>query len=190
MPIIDFFSKTTIMSNANLTRVYNSHRPRFLLFVRSYFPKFSMQDAEEIYNDSFLVVYEDVQSGKLNQLSCSLQTYINQVGKYKILDFYKKRKIEIDYIEDFKMSDIGDRIDDIWEDASSDRRIEIYKFVEEMEDVRCKKIIFFYYYDGWSMDAIAKGLKMKSANVAKTTKNRCMQKIKKVLNELLMNIGI
>ena len=36
------------------------------------------------------------------------------------------------------------------------------------------------------MDAIAKGMEMKSANVAKTTKSRCMRKIKSVLRKLLM----
>ncbi len=174
------------MKSINLTNVYDSHRTSFLLFVRSYFPNFSMQDAEEIYNDSFLVVYNNIQSGKLSNLTCSLQSYINQIGKYKIFDFYKKRNIKTDYIEDFTISDIGSNIDEIWEDASTERRIEIYKFVEEMEDVKCKKIIFLYYYDGWSMDAIAKGMEMKSANVAKTTKSRCMRKIKSVLRKLLM----
>lgn len=177
------------MQSDNLTKMYDSYRTRFLLFVRSYFPGFSTQDAEEIYNDSFLVVYNDIQLGKLNNLTCSLQTYINQVGKYKIYDFYKKRRIKIDYIEDFKISDIGNTIDDIWEDASREKREEIYKFVEEMDDVRCRMIIFHYYYDGWSMDAIARGLKMKSADVAKTTKSRCMRKIKSILNELLMQKG-
>lgn len=177
------------MQSNNLTKMYDSYRTRFLLFVRSYFPDFSMQDAEEIYNDSFLVVYNDIQSGKLNNLTCSLQTYINQVGKYKIFDFYKKRRIKTDPIEDFKDINIGGRVDDIWGDASKRRKIEVYAFIEEMEDVRCKKIIFYYYYDGWSMNAIAKGLEMKNANVAKTTKSRCMKKIKKVLKELLVKKG-
>lgn len=190
MPIIDLVSKPSTLSNNNLTKVYNSHKSGFMFFVRSFFPGFLMHDAEEIYNDAFLVVYNDIQSGKLSQLTCSLQTYLNQVGKYKILDFYKKRKIKTEYIEDFPLTDIGDRIDDIWDNASSERRMEIYKFIEEMDDVRCKQIIFFYYYDELSMEAIANGLEMKSADVAKTTKNRCMQKIKKVLNQILMKKGI
>lgn len=190
MTVIDLDFKNTKVTSNNLTKIYDSHKSGFMFFVRSYFSGFSMQDVEEIYNDSFLAVYNDIQSGKLNQLTCSLQTYINQVGKYKILDFYKKRKIEVDYIEDYQRSDIADRIDDIWDNASSERKVEIYKFVEEMDDVRCKKIIFLYYYDGWSMDSIAKGMDLKSPDVAKTTKNRCMQKIKKILNKLLMKKGI
>ncbi len=190
MPIIDLFLKPSTLSNSDLTKVYNSHKSGFLLFVRSYFPGFKMLDAEEIYNDAFLVVYNDIQSGKLNQLTCSLQTYLNQIGKYKIMDFYKKRNIKTDYIEDFKGSDIGDKIDEIWDNASTERRIEIYNFIEEMDDVRCKQIIFYYYYDELSMEAIANGMEMKSADVAKTTKNRCIQKIKKVLNNLLMKKGL
>lgn len=190
MAVIDFFSKKSTLSNSNLTKIYDTHKSSFMFFVKAYFPKFSTQDAEEIYNDSFYAVYNDIQSGKLTNLTCSLQTYLNQIGKYKILDFYKRRKIDVDYIEDFQRSDIADRIDDIWDNADTDRKIEIYRFISEMDDVKCKQIIFFYYYDGWSMDAIAKGMDLKSADVAKTTKNRCMQKIKKVLNELLITKGI
>ncbi|MDO4557066.1 MAG: hypothetical protein Q4B70_18300, partial [Lachnospiraceae bacterium] len=74
------------MHDNNLAKVYDKHKSGFMAFVRSCFPNFSVQDAEEIYNDSFLVTYNDIQTGKLNNLTCSLQTYINQVGKYKIFD--------------------------------------------------------------------------------------------------------
>lgn len=162
-----------------------------MAFVRSYFPNFSLQDAEEIYNDSFLVTYNDIQTGKLSNMTCSLQTYINQVGKYKIFDFYKKKKIQTDYFEDIPASEkLESRIDEIWESATSERKQEIYSFIEEMDDVKCKKIIFAYYYDGFSMDTIAKGMDMKNADVAKTTKSRCLRKIKKILNELLAKKGI
>ena len=191
--VIDFSSKTktaNVLAN-NLAKVYNTHKSGFMAFVRSYFPGFSLQDAEEIYNDSFLVTYNDIQTGKLNNLTCSLQTYINQVGKYKIFDFYKKKKIQTDYFEDIPVSYIlGGRIDEIWENATSERKIEIYTFIEKMDDVKCKKIIFAYYYDGLSMDAIAKGMDMKNADVAKTTKSRCLRKMKKILNELLVKKGV
>lgn len=190
MTPIDFSSKDSTLSNDNLTKIYDTHKSGFMAFVRSFFPGFSLQHTEEIYNDAFMAVYLDIQSGKLTHLTCSFQTYINQIGKYKILDFYKKRKIEIGYVEDILKSNITERIDDVWDNASSGRRIEIYNFIEEMDDVKCKKIIFAYYYDGWSMDVIADELGFKSADVAKTTKNRCLQKIKKVLNELLIKKGI
>ena len=177
-------------SESNLTKVYNTHKSGFMAFVRSFFPGFSSADTEEIYNDSFLVAYNDIRSGKLDNMTCSLQTYINQVGKFKIYDFYKKRNIKVDYIEDFRSSDVPDKIDQIWDNAPTSRREEIYTFLEEMDDVRCKKIIFAYYYDNMSMDAIAHSMDMKNSDVAKTTKNRCMQKIKKILNQLLMTKGI
>lgn len=191
MAVIDLSSETTKVSNNNLSNVYNRHKSGFMAFVRSYFPNFSLQDAEEIYNDSFLVTYNDIQTGKLSNMTCSLQTYINQVGKYKIFDFYKKKKIQTDYFEDIPASEkLESRIDEIWESATSERKQEIYSFIEEMDDVKCKKIIFAYYYDGFSMDTIAKGMDMKSADVAKTTKSRCLRKIKKILNELLAKKGI
>ena len=140
MAVIDLSSETTKVSNNNLSNVYNRHKSGFMAFVRSYFPNFSLQDAEEIYNDSFLVTYNDIQTGKLSNMTCSLQTYINQVGNYKIFDFYKKKKIQTDYFEDIPASEkLESRIDEIWESATSERKQEIYSFIEEMDDVKCKK---------------------------------------------------
>lgn len=190
MTAIEFTAKKSDTVNINLTKIYDKHKLGFMAFVRVYFPGFSIYDAEEIYNDAFMVTYNNIQSGKLNNLTASLQTYINQVGKYKIYDLYKKRSVKVDYFEDIRSSDLYDRIDEVWDSSTSERRTEIYKFIEEMDDVRCKRIIFAYYYDNLTMDAIAKGMDMKTADVAKTTKNRCMQKIKKVLSGLLMNKGI
>ena len=114
-------------------------------------------------------------------MTCSLQTYINQIGKFKILDFYKKRKLEFDYIDDFQTKDFGRRVDDMWDNVSDDRKTKIYEFIDKMEDEKCKKIIFAFYYDNLSMDAIAVQLGLASKDVAKTTKNRCMKKIKSLL---------
>lgn len=185
MAIIDLSSKKTTLSNDNLTKIYNSHKSGFIAFVRSKFSGFPLSDTEEIYNDSFLALYENIQSGKLTSLTCSLQTYINQIGRNKILDYYKKRRIEVDYFEDIGTSDFADNINEVWDNLSPDRKTVLYNFLEKMDDVNCKKIIFAFYYDGLSMDTIANSLNLKNADVAKTTKNRCLQKMKKTFRGLI-----
>lgn len=187
MAIVNISSKS---KTSSITQVYESHKSGFIAFVRSYFSQLPMADIEEIYNDSFMVAHQDIQSGKLDNMTCTLQTYINQVGKFKIYDYYKKRKTPIDAFTDVDSPTVTNKLDKIWDDSTSARKKAVYEFVENMDDERCKKIIFGYYFDNLSMQVIAEQMKMKNANVAKTTKNRCMKKIKKALAQVLKSNGI
>lgn len=51
--------------------------------------------------------------------------------------------------------------------------------------LNCKQILKRFYWEGLSMDEIAPTMGLKNANSAKTTKNRCMDKIKKLVTDLL-----
>lgn len=49
----------------------------------------------------------------------------------------------------------------------------------------CKQILKMFYWEGLPMDMIAPTMGLKNANSAKTTKNRCMDKFKKLVTDLL-----
>lgn len=51
--------------------------------------------------------------------------------------------------------------------------------------LNCKQILKRFYWEGLSMDEIAPTMGLKNANSAKTTKNRCMDKFKKLATDLL-----
>lgn len=71
-----------------LTNLYLEHRISFLEFAH----KFSMNndDILDVYQDAIIVLQEKAIAGKLNNLTCSLKTYLFSIGKYMLFD--KNRK--------------------------------------------------------------------------------------------------
>lgn len=54
----------------------------------------------------------------------------------------------------------------------------------------CNKILKLYYYENLSMGEIAAAMNYRSANSAKTTKNRCIDKLRSRMTAALRLIGI
>ena len=79
-----------IDNNREVSRIYNELRQGFFAYNRVAFPMLSEEEREEIYNDSFMALCNNIESGKLQQLTCSLQTYINQIGKNKSIDTLRR----------------------------------------------------------------------------------------------------
>ena len=81
-----------IQDNREVSRIYSELRAGFFVYNRIAFPMIREEDREEIYNDSFIALCNNISSGKLQQLTCSLQTYINQIGKNKTIDLLRKNR--------------------------------------------------------------------------------------------------
>lgn len=171
--------------NIEIDELYYKHRKSFIAFARSSFSNISVEDIEEIYNDSFMVLIEKLQNDNNFKLTCSVQTYINQVGKNKICDKYKKRCIETNPIDENLMSNLKSICSDINNDEDTDCEI-ILNCIEDQPSP-CKDILISYYWDNLSMKEIANIYNYNSPDVAKQQKSRCFAKIKEVIKEALKN---
>ena len=167
--------------NSELSKIYDECKPVFLIVQKNKFPQVSESDIEEIYNDSILALYNNVKNGTLTELTCSLQTYINRIGDNKTKDLLRKRHLVQESLTDYEAKVSCKRADEIWtsgtDDVESERKNCVYSLIERLAEP-CKKILFGYYYDHFTMATIAESLGFASADVAKTQKHRCMNKFK------------
>jgi len=76
----------------SISQAYKEFRQKFFDHIRYEFPKFRDDDIQDAYQMAFSRTYTQIYSGKLNQLSCSLQTYLNQVGYKVSLEICKTHK--------------------------------------------------------------------------------------------------
>lgn len=74
---------------ASLGVFYRYFKPSLLTFIRSRVDK--REDCEEILQDTLLSTIEALRDFSFK---CSLFTFICAIGKRKIIDFYRKRKIK------------------------------------------------------------------------------------------------
>lgn len=69
-------------------------------------------------------------------------------------------------------------------------REEIYKLVKEMENDTCRKILFGFYWQRHSMEALAELIGLNNADVAKSTKVRCFTKLRNAVLAVFRKKGL
>lgn len=160
---------------------------------------FNVKDVtfDDIYNDALIILMGNVKDGKLTEnnadnLSGYLYTICYRLALKRLrepLPPYDPsgRTITTDsggtHIEVTGANEIEENpntpfTEDEW----------VRNFLDRVLDslpLNCKQILKRFYWEGLSMDEIAPTMGLKNANSAKTTKNRCMDKFKKLVTDLL-----
>lgn len=179
--------------NKELNAIHRECKAPFMTHLSIQYPALSILDAEEIYNDAILVLYQNVKEEKLKELTCSLQTYINRIGEHKAIDLLRKKQLITEELPEYETIDYCDRTEEYWladgDNMEEERKSTIYNLIEKLVEP-CKKILFSFYYDHCSMEVIAQSLGMANSDVAKTQKSRCMGKVKRAAEIEFQNKGL
>lgn len=168
---------------------YNKVRPLFVNTLRKRFSQLDYNTIENLYQDAFLAVYENLQAGKVRE-DTSWSSYIIQIG----LNLATK---------ELRHSGLTDSIHESNNDNEEGRN-EISRTVEKLlsecfdedetmyqnvdalsllgEELNytpepCNTIIRLYYYAKMSMEDIATAVNFKNATTAKSKKSQCMKSL-------------
>jgi RNA polymerase sigma factor (sigma-70 family) len=141
----------------------------------------SEEDAQEIYQEAMLVVYEKLQKPDF-KLSCSLKTYMYSVCRNMWM--YQLRKIEQ---KQTRFSDFEQFIpvDEILTDGENPEYESILGEVMLLIDDKCRQLLELFYYHNLSLEIIAERLGYNNSNTAKSKKNKCMDKARDKAKELV-----
>ena len=166
-----------------LTEWYNKNKKPFVNYLLSRYDQLRVEDAEDIYQESFVALYENVQSGRLSKLSSSLFTYLLRIGINKSNDLFKSANVRLQERGEFDW----EKADNLFATEEIDTNKElVYKVVENIENP-CRDLLFGYYYDRLTMAALADSLGYKDADSVKAIKYKCIKKVKVILNGILAN---
>jgi RNA polymerase sigma factor (sigma-70 family) len=161
--------------NPGWTLLYDKYRILFLKFAAKNFAV-DRDTAEDIYQESFIAVYENMKEGRYAESSVSIQTYLFAIGKNKLLNHLRDNTRET--------VDISENIlppDPAFEEPDWERKQEIvYRAVCEMPEP-CNSILTLFYYDRKSMAEIARTFNYKNEQVAKNRKYLCIGKLKEII---------
>lgn len=156
-----------------LDQIYLDVKPSFLSFVKKNFQGISHQEAEDVYQDSIIDLYKNIQRGLLIEIEISFSAYVIHIGKMKLIklveDKQKKQLTNIDDVPDIKAENI-DNIE--WHKVEK-----LVSFIFGNIDEGCKAILERYYFKNMSMEEIAQELGYKNADVVKSKKNRCINRV-------------
>lgn len=158
--------------------IYKRFKVDFLEFSSRF--SISEEDAVDIYQDSIVVLYENILSGKLTSLSSSVKTYLFAIGKYKIYNSLKV-KPTIENIDDYEYT---------LEEEDNDEFLLQEENIKKMQRAyqqlgsRCQEVIRLFYYEGQTIEEIKERLDYTTKDVVKSQKSRCIKQIRKLLLKL------
>lgn len=166
----------------DLYKVYDLYKTEFFRYMKRYdLPKENIWD---IYQDAFIVLRENAQKDKLNELNSSVKTYFFAIGKYMALgEIRRNRKsVLMDTMEDLEFDGIDFGIERE-ETNRNEKSIKIMqKALNEMGG-KCKEILKLFYYEEMKLDEIVNAMSYENKDVAKSQKSRCLRNLRKLINQ-------
>lgn len=159
----------------------------FSYFIPKGAAKYSIpeEDAVSIYSDTIISVIDNILSNKFEGRS-SLKTYTYQIFFNKCVDVVRKRTTNknkvhnTSVIDDFLMV-LPDRTKNVIEQIiEKNQRSALRNKLEEIGE-KCKQLLLLFE-DGYSDKEIAEVMDYNSPEVVKTSRLRCLLKLKEKIN--------
>lgn len=156
-------------------------------------------ELEDIFQDAILVLYEKIVAGNF-ELTASLQTYLNSVCRFQLLNKYKASQKTIAY-ESYGKGDsdgddenenerfnpeITDTLDSV-DDPKESQFLAIEKALEVMKNGggNCYEILTLFWYHKKSMTELTEHFGYTNSDNTKSQKAKCQKRLEKIAyNEL------
>lgn len=165
---------------------YNKVRPLFVNTLRKRFSQLDYDTIENLYQDAFLAVYENLQAERVRD-DTSWSSYIIQIGInlatkelrhsgitdsiYESDSDNEEGRMKISRtVEQFLSEGFGDD-EPLYKNENA---LSLLGYELNHTPEPCNTILRLYYYEDLSMDNIAIALNFKNATTAKTKKSKCM----------------
>lgn len=184
MKEFDYISEYASDPERATTKLYDLYRYRFISYIQHQFSTLTAEDVEDIYNESILVVWENVGRGKLTSgnMRSSILTYIIGVGSLKAKHILSERKDQ--HFVAVKGGDDEPGVD-LVDYGENPVRQAVREILEKL-DTRCRNLLDLFYAYGYEMATIAAKLGMPNADTAKAQKYKCMKRFEELYNSTSM----
>jgi RNA polymerase sigma factor (sigma-70 family) len=163
-----------------LKSVYKDYKTEFFRFMHRYNAK--ENTLEDIFQDALIVLYENAQVGKLDQLKSTVKTYLFGIGKFMLFKHFRDSKKEVftdeDYVFDHYEQSV---IEDVYEDEGpSDHQKLLVTNFKKLGD-KCREILELFYLQGLKLEEIVSVQGYENKNVVKSQKSRCLKSLKELI---------
>lgn len=167
--------------------------PKVLNFLKNRFG-IDEDDCKDIFQESFIILYTNILSGKLNDMTASLSTYFTSICKNKALEFLRgaARSVNVDSETSLSLLDGEVKTEKIeallaldeGDTALETQKEELVQSIVKDLPSPCNELLWGFYRDNLSMKALAEMFNYSSESSVKVTKHRCCEKFRARYNEL------
>ena len=162
--------------NSAFKWLYDTYREPFVNWVVNQH-QCSKEEAADIFQDSIIVFYKNVQRGKITTLKSSIKTYLFGIGKNLLLHHFRAKKgitTDLDKVAPL----LFDNEQLPYEKLHRQERSQmIASLLQRMKDP-CRSLILLFYFNRLSIRDIAEQMNYNSTDVVKTQKKRCVKRLR------------
>lgn len=151
----------------------------------------SKVNAEDIYQEACLALYNNIHNGKLETLTCSLSSYFMQIclnHGYNCVNRKRPTESFDQMFDNTKYDEYGlaqlEAILGLGDGLSKEQTAMMRDIVQDLP-YPCEDILWAYYGDNLSMKEIAEVVGFKGADSVKSKKSQCMSKLKERFTKII-----
>lgn len=156
----------------------------------------SRDDCEDVFQEAFMTLYQNITEGKLVELTCSLSTYFMSICRNKAMEMLRglsKMSVVDDEMSlslmdgEFKEDRINALLELDDESYREERQQLVVKIVQDLPSP-CNELLWGFYRDDLSMKTLAEMFNYKSESSVKVTKHRCCEKFRARYQEMCKSL--
>lgn len=179
----------TIQMPAYSEKVLNQFAQKEWGKVQAYLKKhfeLSDEDCNDIFQESFIILMNNVKEGKLKDMTSSLSTYFLGICRNKAHEMLRSKKhginIDDDYTLDVMNNVKDEKINDLLtlDPAKSliEQKEALARQIVHDLPKPCNELLWGFFRDNYSLQTLADMLS-KTVGYVKVTKHRCQEKFRK-----------
>ena len=170
------------MTEEQKTAIYVEFHKRVLGYLNGKLN--NLHIAEDLCSDVFVKVYENLDT--YDETKASLSTWIYQITKNTLIDYYRVRRVEVPFSEEFMTEDSeegegsGCNESEVELEVCNNEMLEALASALETLSEKEREVIILHYYSGLRMKEIADKMGI-SLSYIKTLHGKALEHLKKVL---------
>jgi RNA polymerase sigma factor (sigma-70 family) len=169
----DIISRIKSGDEKSYFALYKTHRESFINWA-TFSYNISIEDTKDLYQETFLILWNNIREEKLTHLTADIKTYIFSIGKHLILNFIKKKNRSVTFEPSLLINESYKPFDMTHNDDHN--RIMVEEHLSKLEPKE-RRILEMYYIEEKDMKTIAAELGYKNADVAKKRKYEVFRKL-------------
>ncbi|TDO02784.1 RNA polymerase sigma factor [Sunxiuqinia elliptica] len=158
-----------------LGEIYLRYKRAFLDFAKRY--PIETDEVLDIYQDSIIILYENIKQGKLNRLKSSIKTYLYAIGKYKIFAYLKAKPKDSEHLQTIEAVEEMT----IFEINTAEEQLKRLQQAYRQLGPKCQEVLRLFYYQGKTIEDIKNTLSYESKDTVKSQKSRCLKQLKEIV---------
>lgn len=167
-----------------LERLYDENRQPFLVWASQLY-QCDQEDAIEIYQKAYTILYLNVRNEKLTTLTSSIKTYLFSIGKNLFREKFRDKHNRLVNIEDVSNTNtINNQLDSNVLDRYQDEHQKelVRHLLKEIGDP-CKKLLELMFIQGYSAEAVVREMNYSDERVVRKRKSLCLKKLREMVAE-------